>query len=107
MITSVLGAPGSGKSTVAPLLAELLPEHMVFDWDAVMERAEALAGRSIREHPATWPAYRQLIRAVLDMLTSQPVVLLGPCSPAELTGWPIDTWALLDCAAPTCNSGRR
>jgi len=27
------------------------------------------------------------------------MVLLGVCTPAELDGWPIDAWVLLDCAA--------
>ncbi len=98
MITSVIGAPGSGKSTVKEPLAARLPACVVLDWDALMEPAAALAGRGIREHPETWPAYRQLVRTVLDTLTGVPVVLLGVCTPDELPGWPIDAWVLLDCA---------
>jgi shikimate kinase len=64
VITGVLGAPGSGKSAVAPLLAELLPTHVVLDWDAFMMPATALAGRDIRQNPETWPSYRELMRAV-------------------------------------------
>jgi len=97
VITSVLGAPGSGKSTVAQPLAALLPEHAVLDWDAFMVPAAALAGRQISHSPATWPAYRLLVRAVLDSVRHLPVVLLGVGTPAELTGWPIDAWAVLDC----------
>jgi adenylate kinase family enzyme len=40
-MTYVLGAPGSGKSTVAPLLRSVLATHIVVDWDAYM----AAAGR--------------------------------------------------------------
>jgi hypothetical protein len=64
VITCVPGAPGSGKTTVATILAELLPTHVVLDWDAFMGPAAALADREIRQHPETWPAYRGLPRAV-------------------------------------------
>ena len=63
-----------------------------------MDPAGALAGRAIRENPETWPAYRRLLRAILDALAPMPVVLLGVCTPAELPGWPIDTWVVLDCS---------
>jgi hypothetical protein len=92
------GAPGSGKSAIAPVLAELLPAHAVLDWDAFMVPATALAGREIRQHPETWRAYRELVRAVITTMARLPVVLLGVCTPAELHGWPIDAWVLLDCA---------
>jgi hypothetical protein len=98
MIASVIGAPGSGKSAVRGPLAAALPGCVVLDWDALMGPAAALAGRGIRGHPETWPAYRQLVRAVLDALNGVPVVLLGVCTPDELPGWPIDAWILLDCA---------
>jgi hypothetical protein len=96
VITAVLGAPGSGKSTVARPLATRLPGHVVLDWDALMDPAAALAGREISRNPDTWPAYRQLVRAVLDTMKHVPVVLLGVCTPTELAGWPIDGWAMLD-----------
>jgi hypothetical protein len=76
----------------------LLPGHVVLDWDAFMDPAAALAGRAIREDPGTWPAYRDLVRAVIASVAHLPVVLLGVCTPDELRGWPIDAWVLLDCA---------
>lgn len=97
VITAVLGAPGSGKSTVAEPLASLLPDHVVLDWDAFMAPAAALAGRDVRQHRDTWPAYRQLVRAVMDAVAHLPVVLLGGCTPDQLRDWPIETWVVLDC----------
>ena len=97
MIAAVLGAPGSGKSTVAGPLRSLLPSYVVIDWDDFMVPAAALAGRDIRQHPDTWPAYRHLVRAVIDATAHLPVVLLGVCTPDELRGWPIASWVLLDC----------
>jgi energy-coupling factor transporter ATP-binding protein EcfA2 len=97
MITAILGAPGSGKSTIAPALAGLLPGHVVLNWDAFMGPAAALAGREIPESPETWSAYRDLVHAVICSVAHLPVVMLGVCTPDELKGWPIDAWALLDC----------
>jgi len=97
MITSVLGAPGSGKTTIAPVLAGLLPGHAVLDWDAFMGPAAALAGRQIPDNPETWPAYRELVHAVIGSMAHLPVVLAGVCTPDELNDWPIDAWVLLDC----------
>ena len=98
MITTVLAAPGSGKTTVVRPLAALLPGHAVVDWDAFMAPAAALAGREIRQNPDTWPAYRDLVRAVITSVAHLPVVLLGVCTPDELHDWPVGSWVLLDCA---------
>lgn len=38
-----------------------------------------------------------LMRRVVEAVGA-PVLLLGVCTPTELTGWPIDRWLLLDCA---------
>lgn len=94
----MLGAPGSGKSSVTRLLRPLLPTHAVVDWDDFMMPATALAGRDIRRNPDTWPAYRQLVRAVLGTMDQLPVVLLGVAAPGELRDWPIVSWVLLDCS---------
>jgi len=97
VITAVLGAPGSGKSTLAPLLVPLLPAHVVLDWDTFMSPAATLAGRDIRQHPQTWPAYRELVHSIVGVMSHLPVVLFTVCTPGELTDWPINEWLLLDC----------
>ena len=98
MLTYVLGAPGAGKSTVAPVLRRLLRDVVVLDWDAYMRAASELAGRDVRRDPSTWPSYVRLLRSVIDSILPAPLVVLGVCTPEELTGWPIDAWMLLDCA---------
>lgn len=95
--TAVLGAPGSGKSAVRPVLAALLKGHAVIDWDALIDAAGELAGTPVRSSPRTWPAYRDLVRAMVAALEPLPVVLLSVCTPDELKGWPIQNWLLLDC----------
>jgi hypothetical protein len=97
MITVVLGAPGSGKSTVTPLLGTLLPGCIVMDWDVFMEPAAQLAGRDIRSHPETWPGYRQLMRTALETMSGQRVLMLGVGAPDDLEGWPVSSWLVLDC----------
>lgn len=99
MITSVLCAPGSGKTTITPVLAGLLPRHAVLDWDAFMRPAAAIAGREIPDNPQTWPAYRELVHTAIGVMAHLPVVLLGVCTPEELKDWPISAWVLLGCSA--------
>ena len=98
MIIAVLGAPGSGKTTVIEPLAALLPRHVLLDWDAFMEPAAALAGQDIRANRETWPAYRQLVQRVAASVASMPVVLFGVATPDELDSLHIRTWVLLDCS---------
>jgi broad-specificity NMP kinase len=98
VLTHVLGAPGSGKSAIAALLAHQLPDHVVLDWDVFMDPASELAGRDVPSSPTTWPAYRRLIRLIVESVLPAPCVLLGVCTPDELDGWPIDAWVLLDCS---------
>jgi len=98
VITAVLGAPGSGKSSTAHHLPGLLPGHVVLDWDAFIEPASALAGHDIKHDTRTWPTYRALVRVAVDAIAGVPAVLLSVCTPAELAGWPIGAWLLLDCA---------
>jgi GrpB-like predicted nucleotidyltransferase (UPF0157 family) len=97
VLAYVLGAPGSGKSAVAGVLQTVRPDLIVLDWDSLMTPASELAGRDVRTSPATWPAYRRLVRTVVDALAVMPTAVLGVCTPDELEDWPIDAWMLLDC----------
>jgi hypothetical protein len=98
MMTSVLGAPGVGKTAVAPLLQVALRTYVILDWDDFMEPASELAGRDITRSPSTWPAYRHLVRHVVDTIQPAPLVMLGVCTPDELNDWPASRWVLLDCS---------
>ena len=95
MIVAVLGAPGSGKSSVAEGLRTELRGWTVIDWDCLMPAVERLTGRDVRTSPGLWEPYAHLVRTVVDA-ACRPVVLLTVCTPAELIGWPIERWILLD-----------
>ena len=97
MAIYVLGAPGSGKSSVRAPLSAALPEHVVIDWDDFMEPASALAGADIRLSPDTWSSYQALIRAAVVSAGAARAVVFGVCTPDELASWPIEQWILLDC----------
>lgn len=98
MINYVLGAPGSGKSLIVPLLRKLLPDRVVLDWDTFMGPAGDLAGAPIPKTPQTWEPYGRLVRAVGEVILPADMVLLGVCTPDEMTGWPDGPWILLDCS---------
>jgi hypothetical protein len=98
VIHYLLAAPGSGKTTVAPLLRALLPGSVVLDWDAFMGPAGALAGVAIPQAPRTWANYERLVRTIVEQIGPVNIVLLGVCTPGQLRGWPDGEWLLLDCA---------
>ena len=98
MIDYVLGAPGSGKSTLVPHLRSLLPGRVVLDWDAFMGPAGELAGAPIRNTSQTWESYGRLVRLIVGALVPLDVVLLGVRTPVELGDWPDGRWVLLDCS---------
>lgn len=98
MIVYVLGAPGAGKSALTPYLRTRLPAHLVIDWDAFMGPAGELSGRDIRSDATTWGSYRDLVRSVVEIGGALDVVLLGVCTPQELSDWPNGLWVLLDCS---------
>ena len=97
MLTIVLGAPGSGKTSVAGGLRAVLVGHAVLDWDDFMPAVGALTGRDVRTSPELWEPYRDLVRALVVSLADIPTVLLCVCTPDELEGFPDARWLLLDC----------
>jgi len=94
----ILGAPGSGKSTVIGLVASLLPTWIVLDWDALMKPADALADTHIASTPAKWSTYAALVRTMVESIGPGRVVLFGVQTPDEMIDWPEAEWTLLDCA---------
>lgn len=98
MLTMVLGAPGLGKTTVAPVLRWLLTDHVVVDWDDFMPAAAVLSGGDVQTSPDLWGPYRLLVRSIVgSMLPVVDVVVLGVSTPDELVVWPAASWVLLDC----------
>ncbi len=77
---AIIGAPGSGKSTVGALLAERLGRGFV-DVDAEIERREARLIREIFADDGE-PAFRAIERDVtLELLAGDGVVSLGGGAP--------------------------
>jgi hypothetical protein len=71
MVVYLLGTPGSGKTTAAGYLPVCCP--------------------------ATWPAHRGLVRAVVEAIAPVPAVLVSVCTPGG-AGRLAARWLLLDCA---------
>ena len=63
-----------------------------------MGPAQALAGVPIRQAPQTWASYERLVRTIVDQVWPVNIVLLGVCTPQQLSDWPNGEWLLLDCA---------
>lgn len=97
MLTIVLGAPGSGKTSVVGPVRSLLPDHSVLDWDDHFAAVASLVGRDVRRSPDLWAPYAELIRSIVTGLGELPIVLFTVCTPDELSGWPQGRWLLLDC----------
>ncbi len=99
MLVYVVGAPGSGKTAVVPHLRQRLDEWVVFDWDALLGGATALAAVDVRRSPEHWARYDELVLASVAEVRRSGLscVVLGVRTPAELAHWPVDRWILLDC----------
>jgi shikimate kinase len=72
----LVGLPGSGKSTVGPLLAQALSVSFL-DLDAEIERREGLSVAQIFEQRGE-PAFRAMERALTIELVAKPGMVLAP-----------------------------
>jgi hypothetical protein len=105
----VTGAPGSGQSALAPLVARALPDVAVFDIDVLVEPVSAMLGVDIRGHRSVWPAYRELWMTVLGAAGAahRPVVFFANALPSEIedaarrAGIGEIDWLVLDCRDDT------
>lgn len=79
----LVGLPGSGKSTVGPLLAQALGAGFV-DMDSEIERRVGLTVGEIFEERGE-PAFRAMERALTEELAPLPGMVLSPGG-----GWMVD-----------------
>ena len=102
------GAPGSGKTAVAPGLRRALPGVVVLDLDQFLEAGSRLAGLDLRQRSAAdrWPAHNDLCLTYVSavLAAGHDVLLLSPLTPDEVrrsTAAPAlggIRWAVLDCS---------
>lgn len=104
----VTGPWGSGKTSTTLSLTRLLPECVVFDWDAIIPGISAAAGKDVRTDPATWAGLRTTWLAVIGSVLAggRSVVLFGPATPRDFqdsfNGVPVRC-AYLECPDPVLN----
>jgi thymidylate kinase len=100
MLVYLVGAPGSGKSTLVSHLRRRLADWVVLDWDFLLERSSTLAGSDIRDTPSLWATYDELVLAAVTEISDSGVncTVAGVRTPSELPRWPINVWILLDCS---------
>jgi hypothetical protein len=102
----VSGAFGTGKTTLAPLVATRLPECFVLDVDWLLEPLSVLAGQDLRVFEPAWPALGDLWLTVagISAQANRSSVLFSAVYPSEIEHLPSRSlvgeshWLLLDCA---------
>ena len=99
----ILGPWASGKSTLVKRLAELLPEHVVFDWDLIIPGLSLTADRDVFTDPSTWKGLHVTWFAIISAVLrgGHDVVLCCWVEPGEIPSDVIDQEhirvAFLDC----------
>ena len=80
------GPWGSGKTSVVPHLARLLPEAVVFDWDVLLPGLSAAAGTDAHRDETTWDGLAEMWVAVVEAVLAggHDVVLCGPARPDDV-----------------------
>ena len=83
---TILGPWASGKSTLVEQLTELLPEHIVFDWDLIIPGLSLTADRDVFTDSSTWKGLTATWFAIIRALVrgGHDVVLCCSIEPAEI-----------------------
>jgi shikimate kinase len=79
------GPWASGKTSLVPHLARLLPDVVVFDWDVLLAGLSAAAGTDARRDPSTWDGLREMWTAIVRSVLAggRDVLLCGPATPDD------------------------
>ena len=102
----VSGAFGTGKTTLAPLVAMRLRECFVMDVDWLLKPLSRLSSRELHIDSGPEGALQDVWVAVAGIAAvgGRSTVIFSPCEPRELEGIPSlkyvgeSHWLLLDCA---------
>ena len=97
------GPWASGKTTLVPHLARLLPDVVVFDWDVLLPGLSAAAEKDAHTDPSTWEGLRRMWLAIVGSVLAggRDVLLCGPLGKGDIAdpgilAFPIRC-AFLDC----------
>ena len=82
----ILGPWASGKSTLVVRLTELLPGHVVFDWDLIIPGLSLTAGRDVFTDSSTWKGLTATWFAIIGAVVrgGHDVVLCCSVEPGEI-----------------------
>lgn len=103
----IAGAPGAGKSTVVPRLAQASSGFVAVDMDELLDNGSILGIKMASDEAVDrWPGYNRLWMVNLGLILRSgiPVVFSSPLTPHEVdTAVPSGfahphSWILLDCS---------
>ena len=79
------GPWASGKTSLVPLLARLLSEAVVFDWDVLHPGLSAAAGKDAYRDSSTWEGLKAMWVAIINAVLAggRDVLLCGPALPDD------------------------